>query len=117
MKAIERLGFMVLGGALVLVGMCFSPFLPLSAQNDRFGYITCTGLRVVDQEDNELIHLSTDENGGNLVVRSIDDTGRINAKGVALGTGEYGGSVYVWGNYGSSVNLNVSEHGGLDFSP
>ena len=113
MKTIERLSFMVLGGVLVLVGMCFSPFLPLTAQNDRFGYITCAGLRVVDQEDNELVHLSTDEDGGNLVVRSIDDTGRINGRSVALGIGDYGGSVYVWGNYGSSVNLNASEHGGL----
>ena len=88
-------------------------FTSSTAQNDRFGYITCTGLRVVDQEDNELIHLSTDENGGNLVVRSIDDTGRINAKGVALGIGDYGGSVSVWGDYGSSVSLGVSSHGGL----
>lgn len=113
MKAIERLGFMVLGGVLVLMGMCFSPFLPLTAQNDRFGNITCTGLRVIDQEGNELIHLSTDEGGGDLVVRGMDDTGRINAKGVALGIGDYGGTVYVWGDYGSIVNLNASKHGGL----
>ena len=99
MEAIERLGFMVLGGVLVLGGMCFSPFLPVTAQSSRFGNITCTGLRVVDQGNNELINLSTDKHGRNLVVQGMDDTGRINAKGVALGIGDYGGTVYVWGDW------------------
>ena len=52
---------MVLGGVLVLVGMCFSPFLPATAQSSRFGDITCAGLRVVAQRDNELINLSAEK--------------------------------------------------------
>ena len=50
MKYREKLGYMALGGLLMLVGMLAANLTPLTAQRDSFGEITCTGLRVVDSE-------------------------------------------------------------------
>lgn len=52
MKYREKLGYIALGGLLMLVGMIAANLTPLSAhlQADKFGLIQCTELQVVNSE-------------------------------------------------------------------
>ena len=127
---------MVLGGGLVLVGMCFSPFLPLTAQSNRFGYITCSGLTVVDTEGKKTIDLSTFDDGehtlgGQISVYGYRNGNRAGSSVVLRTFAEYatvevrgkeasadlsaldGALITVSQNHGiSGVRLSSSENGG-----
>ena len=54
MKYRERLGYIALGGFLMLVGMLAGAFSPLGSHDEKadlnVGEITCTGLSVVDED-------------------------------------------------------------------
>lgn len=63
MKIRERLCYMMLGSALVFIGMLFSSMSPLTAENDGIGEVVCGKFPVVD-ENGEVIRLTSDEVGG-----------------------------------------------------
>lgn len=90
MKYREKLGYIALGGFLMLVGMLAAGlFTPLRAQNDlrdaEFGTITCREIKVVDAD------------------------GKI---GASMGISEDGGIVSVIGN-GGIASMGVNELGGI----
>ena len=59
MKYREKLGYIALGGLLMLVGMLAASLTPLTAQRESVGEITCTGLRVVNSEGREKVWLNS----------------------------------------------------------
>ena len=48
MRYREKVGYIALGGLLMLVGMLATNLTPVGARLDNFGIITCEELRVVD---------------------------------------------------------------------
>ena len=108
MKYREKLGYIVLGGVLMLVGMLAVNLTPLTAQKDTFGRITCTGLKVVNPDRTTAVELSIADHGGTVVVRGKD--GKIAA---AMTIEEYGGTVVVRGkDRKSTAGMNINEDGG-----
>ena len=53
----QKLGYMVLGAAMTLVGVAVSVFSPSSNAHDS-EYIVCKGLTVVDNKGNDAIRLT-----------------------------------------------------------
>ena len=68
MKYREKLGYMALGGLLMLVGMLAANLTPLTAQRDTFGEITCTGLKVVNSHGRAKVWLNSNSIGGNIYI-------------------------------------------------
>ena len=111
MKYREKLGYIALGGFLMLVGMLAAGvMLPLGAQSARvdmdFGKITCTKLAVVDADGKEGVSLSNSRRGGEIFVRGKHSY-------VWVANNEHGGHVGVLGKDGSGVQLSNDEHGGV----
>ncbi len=108
MKCREKLGYIALGGILMLVGMMTANLTPLTAQKDTFGKITCTGLNVVNPDGTTAVELSIAKHGGTVAVRGKD--GKIAA---AMTIEEYGGTVVVSGkDRKSTAGMNINEDGG-----
>ena len=109
MKSRERLYYWVTGGVLagIIIGMCMSP---LTAQDGKFGEITCTGLKVVNPSGRTMVKLTTDERGGNLTI-----WGKHVLPGAKMSIDDRGGNVTVWGRAAKSLGLafmSIAEHGG-----
>ena len=95
MKLRNKLGYIALGGLLMLIGMlASSAFMPsLFADKDKFGEIECTKLTVI---------------GGEVIVSGKDGKTK-----VLLGGTTSGGAVGVVGNDGKmKVSLGVMKRGG-----
>ena len=108
MKYREKLGYMALGGLLMLVGMLAANLTPLTAQRDTFGEITCTGLKVVDSEGNQRVRLTGYPDGG--IVAACDSNGNLRTSLVGF---EEGGKIFVMGHGGEErVTIGVDENGG-----
>ena len=127
MKYREKLGYIAVGGVLMLVGMLAANLTPLTAQRDTFGEITCTGLKVVDSEGRDGVVLdaatgvyvwgrgkfagcggvfiSVDERGGNALFGGKKAS-------VYIGADEHGGKVNVSGKNGSAVVIRNDDRGG-----
>ena len=107
MRTKERLFYWVSGGVLVgiIIGMCISP---LTAQNDSFGDITCTGLRVRNPEGRTAVTLGAGDNGGHVNVWGKDGIPM-----AIMGIWEHGGSVGVLGKDGKVANMSITEDGGF----
>ena len=107
---------MVLGAAIMLIGMWVSPLIspPVTAQhNGVFDKIQCREIEVIDKDGNEAIRLYTTKHGGDIRMDSKD--GRIATMGIA----ETGGSVYLSGKGkgldGGIVSMHTGEdHASLD---
>ena len=118
--------FAVVGGVVgaVLV-MAAGSFSPLGAQNESVNLreITCTGLRVVDEDGAIVGLMSGDEHGGRVSVYGKDGEAKVKLSvyegygHVGVGTrvyliaGEDNGYVHVLGN-GGKVTISVDENGG-----
>ena len=113
MKYREKLGYIALGGLLMLVGMLAASLTPLTAQRESVGEITCTGLRVVNSEGREKVWLNSNSLGGNVYIYGQE--GKHDFVGVALGTGTYGGLVSVFGKSAGCASMGIDEHGGRIF--
>ena len=102
MNTITKLRYMVCGGLLVAVGIlvgvvCVSP---LTAQNDKFGKITCTGLTVLGEDGSVAVKLDSYKHGGEVEVfgKASSDHGDkiiIPRAAVSLSATESGGDVMV----------------------
>ena len=57
----QKLGYMVLGAAMTLVGMAVSVFSPSLNAQRHSEYIVCKGLTVVDNKGNDAIRLTVGE--------------------------------------------------------
>ena len=108
MKFSEKLGYVALGGLLMLAGMLAANLTPLTAQRDSFGEITCTGLRVVDSEGKQRVGLMASPEGG--LVAACDTNG--NPRTMLVGF-KGGGKIFVMGHGREEhVTIGVDENGG-----
>lgn len=86
MKMIERLGFMVIGGMLVAIGICVSPDSSVTAQSDRFGEITCTRLTVKSDDSKASVKLGANrEDGGYVSVHGVSTGVNVDINAKSLG--------------------------------
>ena len=91
----QKLGYMVLGAAMTLVGMAVSVFSPSLNAQRHSEYIVCKGLTVVDNKGNDAIRLTVGERRNLIVV--YDKTGK---KAVGLHTDGTGNGVVVFDKMG-----------------
>ncbi len=92
MKAKERL-YAVIGGCVgAVLTMVVCSFFPLGVQgqSDRFGEITCTGLKVINPAGRPMVELGSGETGGIVGIWSNTPT---YLRGVFMEAGEYGGHI------------------------
>ena len=113
MKYREKLGYIVLGGVLMLVGMLaaglFSPLGAQSRSKGNFDVITCRVLRVVNSDGKGQVTLSTFEN--NAFVSVHDKDGEVMV--MMSATEEYGGDIRVFGkNKKAEARMDTTEKGG-----
>lgn len=133
MNTKERL-YAVIGGCVgAVVTLVVCSFFPLGAQSQleaNFGEITCTALRVVNKENNEIISLGSNPKFGHALVHLKDSNGDV-SEGLILAAGdggtissfsrrgfyiidhnEHGARVYLSsGGSGGYVELGIGEHG------
>ena len=108
MKYRERLGYIALGGFLMLVGMLAGAFSPLGSHDEKadlnVGEITCTGLSVVDEDGLRVLirnRVAVLGKTGGMASMGIDHDG-------------YGGEVRLYGkDMRSKAVLHVDETGGI----
>ena len=105
---------------------------PLTAQDGKFGEITCTGLKVVNPGGRTMVKLTTDERGGSVTIwgkhvlsgaqMSIDERGgNVSVRGRAakslglafMSIGEHGGAVVVTNEERSKAFMSIQAHGGM----
>ena len=125
MKYREKLGYIIVGGVLMLVGMLtaglFSPLGSQSQSDGNFGKITCMELEVVSPNGTVAVSLSSNpfigpDMGGHVAVNSFgvtvhDEDGKSQA---SMHIGKHGGSVAVFcKDRKSQASMYVNEHGGL----
>lgn len=91
----QKLGYIVLGAAMTLVGMVVSVFSPSLNAQRHTEYIMCKGLTVVDGKRNKAIRLMVGENRNYIIV--YDKTGK---KAVGLHTDGTGNGVVVFDKMG-----------------
>ena len=92
----QKLGYMVLGAAMTLVGMVASAVLSPSLNAHRDSeYIVCKGLTVVDGKGNDAIRLTVSKNRNYIVV--FDKTGN---RAIGLHTDGAGNGVVVFDKMG-----------------
>ena len=124
MKYREKLGYIALGGFLMLVGMLTAAlFAPLGAQNEKADLnvrditcrslkvaelVFCRGLAVDDFEGNMAVSVLPLSTGGQVFVHDTD--GKMKA---AMGVEEYGGSIAVFGDGESEAVMEMDEHGAM----
>jgi len=136
MNTKQKLGYMVVGGALVAVGMAVAVLLvsPVTAQTDKYDTIQCSQLEVVDADGVVGIVLSMGGHGGRVDVLGKDDISKvvldITEQGgtialrdkdgklcLSLFNGEYGGRVHVYGKQSNGAALmHIKENGGGEVS-
>ena len=110
MKYREKLGYIALGGFLMLVGMLAAGLSsPIGAFNNPpdavFGTITCEKVRVLDSEGNYSVSINSEEHGGSV--------GVYGEKGVAIMTiDKTGGRINVAGHKGDA-RMSIGGHGGF----
>ena len=107
MKARERLFYWVGGGILVgiIIGMCISP---LTAQDGKFGEITCTDLKVLHPDGSPAVWLAR---LGSYGVMSVYAGEELRASMSSIG--KHGGAVTIYGKDEDSYGrVSISEHGG-----
>ncbi len=106
MKYREKLGYIALGGILMLVGMLAAGlFSPLGAQQNRWvelGNVTCTSLTVVDKSGAPRVMIDALETGGNVEIQGSGD-----ASSVIIFADRSEGDVSVRGNKGG-VNIHAT---------
>ena len=108
MKYREKVGYIAVGGILMLVGMLAANLTPLTAQRDSFGEITCTGLKVVDSEGNQRVGLMGYPEGG--IVAACDSKGNLRSSLIGF---KEGGKLFVLGNNREEcVTIGLNENGG-----
>ena len=114
MKYREKLGYIALGGALMLVGiLAVGLYSPLGAQSKiqmdgHFGTIFCTHLKVIDTGGKAMVDLGVDEDGGFVTVRGKDGGGS-----VGMTIDEDGGLVVVGGKDGvKAAQMAILGNGG-----
>lgn len=107
MKYREKLGYIALGGVLMLVGMLTASWcLPLGAQNEAIiEEIICKRIRVVNEYGTTGIVLDTTERGGLIDLRGE------RGKGAFMGVSENGGIVHVRGEGTEWTVKSVDEYG------
>ena len=95
MKYREKLGYIALGGVLMLIGMLATGLIsPIRAVNNApdamFGTITCEEVRVLGSDGHARVVINSEEDGGSIgvygekgvAIMTIDKTGgRINVAG------------------------------------
>ena len=117
MRYREKLGYIALGGLLMLVGMLAASLTPIGAQSgvdSNFGEITCTGLKVVDSEGRLRVWLSPGSfMGGNVFVYGQEGEAEFVGAGLAVGT--HGGLMSVYGKVAGCASMGIDEHGGRVF--
>ena len=107
MKARERLFYWVGGGILtgIIIGMCISP---LTAQDGKFGEITCTDLKVLHPDGSPAVWLAR---LGSYGVMSVYAGEELRASMSSIG--KHGGAVTIYGKDEDSYGrVSISEHGG-----
>ena len=131
MKTKQKLCYMVVGGALVAVGMVVALLAvpPVTAQRDKLDMIQCSQLEVVDADGVVGIVLSMGEHGGRVDVLGNDDISKValdvtteqggtialrdkdGRLGVSLFNGEYGGRVHAYAKQsnGAAV-MSINEY-------
>ena len=87
----QKLGYMVLGAAMTLVGVAVSVFSPSLNAQRHSEYIVCKGLTVVDNKGNDAIRLIVGERRNLIVV--YDKTGK---RAIGLHTGETGNGIIIF---------------------
>ena len=97
----QKLGYVALGGVLMLIGVIVASVVTpiLMAQKEVFGEITCTGLRVVNQDGKEVIRLRISESDSGFV----EVLNNAETPAVYLMGDSDGGSVRVFNKSGVSV--------------
>ncbi len=83
----QKLGYIVLGAAMTLVGVAVSALSPSLSAQKRGEYIVCTGLTVVDGKGNDTIRLTVGETGIGIII--FDRTGEV---AIGLGVNEIRGN-------------------------
>ena len=91
----QKLGYMVLGAAMTVVGMAVSVFSPSLNAQRRGEYIVCTGLVVVDGKGNDAIRFTVGKNRNFIVI--YDKEGK---KAIGLHTDGKGNGVVVFDKMG-----------------
>ena len=109
MQAKQKFFYMVTGAVLgvtiLLIGMAVSP---TTAQRDKFGEITCTGLTVLNPNGTSAVIVGVDDDGGLVGVY-----GKGRESYAAMHIQEHGGIVGLYNEYGESyAAMHVDEHGG-----
>ncbi len=112
MRYREKLGYMVLGGILMLVGMLAAGlFSPLGAQTESdvtFGKVTCGELKVMDRYGRTAVVIKPYSHGGMVQVNGTDENSF-----VLMAIGTRGGMVRVLGKDDNSEALMwIDERGG-----
>ena len=126
-----KLGYMVLGAVIGIGGMLIGMSLSsVTAQEDRFGVITCTRLNVVDADEKVMVQLAANERGGFVAIvnnktgkagasMSIDEQGgKVSALSedlkseVLMMANQSGGDVYILKNKLPRVFMSFDELGG-----
>ena len=107
MKYREKLGYIVLGGMVMLVGILASGlFSPLGAQNEvndvAFREITCRKIMVVGSDGKVHVVMSAGKDGG--LVGVFDNDGDPRA---GMFADEESGSVNVYGNGNDKIRASV----------
>ena len=115
MKYREKLGYIALGGGLMLVGVLaaglFSPLGAQSKSDVSFGKITCTELEVADPDGTKAVRIFAHEHGGIVQMFGKDGESDRDSK-VSMLVNGHGGQVLVAGKKGGT-HMGVNNLGGV----
>ena len=113
MKYREKLGYITLGGVLMLVGMLTAGlFSPLGAQSQSDGYfdkITCRRLEVVTRSGAKFLEILTQQDGGNLALYHNGEKKR-----VSISVPENGASLALYSENTGALIQVVNDGGHFD---
>ena len=105
MRYREKVGYIALGGLLMLVGMLAANLTPVGARLDNFGIITCEELRVVDSEGQKMVVLGHSRTGGVIELLGKDEK-RLEFISMEAGDGAH---IYLHSR-GNSVGLQAASY-------
>ena len=120
MKYREKLGYIALGGFLMLIGVLaaglFSPLEAAEQPDVNFRKITCTELNVVRRDGTVSAEMGSLDSGVGFVGVYADDRDTPGVFMFATKEGGqidvYGAQAYKMGDYPSRVRMGVEGHGG-----
>ncbi len=101
----RNLIYIALGAAIMFLGMSNT-----RRPNATFDTVKCKQLRIVDEEGNARVIITTDDKGG--IIGVYDKDRETSTHQVGLLIGEHGGAIAVTGKNGA-INLLTSEKGGV----